>query len=198
MLSHSENQSTAHGPTRYSSLRHVTSTNEQPDSDVSGYGDSQTPASDQPPQLSDQISRKFFTLGVHDGPSTPSTALLDLRAFAGKGIGGGIPIIIAPASEAGLAVEEESMNAINEVTPQGSLGSEPRNGKSKHLFVAEPMDPDMINKNPGVQVCIFIVVSTFHGSTLILLDLHQLRRRNKVWSQSPCSSSDIIGKKSTG
>ncbi|KAL8847154.1 MAG: hypothetical protein Q9221_007784 [Calogaya cf. arnoldii] len=154
MLSHSENQSTAHGPTRYSSLRHVTSTNEQPDSDVSGYGDSQTPASDQPPQLSDQISRKFFTLGVHDGPSTPSTALLDLRAFAGKGIGGGIPIIIAPASEAGLAVEEESMNAINEVTPQGSLGSELRNGKSKHLFVAEPMDPDMISKNPGVQISI--------------------------------------------
>lgn len=169
MLSHSENQSAAHGPTRYSSLRQVTSTNEQPDTDLSKHGHLQSSLWDNTLQLTDQPNRKVFTLGVHDGFSTASIALFDLSAFPRNSIGSGSPITIAPASEIDLAIEEDSPSGNVEFTSRGSLVSERRDGKSKYLFVAEPMDPDMITKSPGVQVCIFSAVSWCYLSTLILL-----------------------------
>ncbi|KAI4277724.1 MAG: hypothetical protein L6R38_005385 [Xanthoria sp. 2 TBL-2021] len=154
MLSHSENQSAAHGPTRYSSLRQVTSTNEQPDTDLSKHGHLQSSLWDNTLQLTDQPNRKVFTLGVHDGFSTASIALFDLSAFPRNSIGSGSPITIAPASEIDLAIEEDSPSGNVEFTSRGSLVSERRDGKSKYLFVAEPMDPDMITKSPGVQISI--------------------------------------------
>ncbi|KAL8995028.1 MAG: hypothetical protein Q9169_005154 [Polycauliona sp. 2 TL-2023] len=149
MLSLSDAQSTAHGPTRYSSLRQVISTNEQSDTDVSNHRDHEPPAVDDTSHLT---HRKVFTLGVHDGSATASIALLDLSAFPQDDIAKGCPIVIAPASEADLAVEESSFEGSNDVTPRGSLVSSLRDGKRKHLFIVDPMDPDSISKNPGVQM----------------------------------------------
>ncbi|KAI4098505.1 MAG: hypothetical protein LQ339_006383 [Xanthoria mediterranea] len=135
MLSHSENLGTVHGP---------------PHPDVSRHGHLQ---SSRP--LPEQTKRKVFTLGVHDGPAPASIALLDLCAFPGNTVASGSLIIIAPASVTDLAVEDDILDGNNnEANPRGSLVPGSRDGKNEHLFVAEPMGPDLITKIPDVQISI--------------------------------------------
>lgn len=149
MLSHSENPGTVYGPAHPDVSRH-------------GHLQSSRP-------LPQQTKRKVFTLGVHDGPAPASIALLDLCAFPGNTVASGSPIIIAPASVTDPAVEEDILDGNNsEANPRGSLISGSGDGKNKHLFVAEPMGPDLITKIPDVQVCMFIAVSRCRPTLTLL------------------------------
>ena len=152
MLSHSENQSSAHGSIRHSSIHHVTSTDEHNDTNLPKYGHLQPSVSDNNSGLPNGFDRKVLKLGIYDGPSAASTALLDLSAFPGTSIARGSPIIIAPAKNADPATEEDSLEAISELASRGSPHSNLCEGKTIHLFVAEPMDPEMMAKSPRTQV----------------------------------------------
>ena len=163
MLSNPEIQSIAHihGPTRNSSLRQVTSTYEHPDTAVSKSTELQQSAPLKLQQQSHQtLFRKALTLGVHDGSPTGSIALLDLNAFSGTNISSGTPITIEAASEAAFAAEDGILDGDEELTSRGPAVPNLRNGRSKHLFLAEPMDPDMITKSSDIQVCTSLAVGT--------------------------------------
>ncbi len=162
MIAHLENLGTVHGPAH---------------PDVSRHGHPQSSL-----LLPEQTKRKVFTLGVHDGTAPASIALLDLCAFPGNAVASGSPIIIAPASVTDLAVEEDFLDGgnNNEANPRGSLVSGSRDGKNKHLFVAEPMGPDLMTKVPDVQVCMFIAVSRCRPTLTILRSPSALVTRQDV------------------
>lgn len=157
MLAHSENQSSAQGSMRYSALRQVTSTDEHNDTNLSKHGHLQPSISDNYSGLTNQFDRKLFKLGIHDGSSATSTALLDISAFPGTSIARGSPIIIAPAKNADPATEEDSLDAINELASRDSPHSDLSEGKSRHLFVAEPMDSETTANSPRAQVGTFLL-----------------------------------------
>ncbi|KAL8885626.1 MAG: hypothetical protein Q9215_006550 [Flavoplaca cf. flavocitrina] len=154
MLAHSENQSSAHGSMPYSSLHQVTSTDEHNDTNLSKHGHLQPSVSDNYSGLTNRFDRKVLKLGIHDGSSAASTALLDLGAFRGTSISRGSPIIIAPAKDADAATEEDSLDAISELASRGSPHSDLCEGRSSHLFVAESMDSQMTVNSPRTQISI--------------------------------------------
>ncbi|KAL8912496.1 MAG: hypothetical protein Q9171_002509 [Xanthocarpia ochracea] len=157
MLPNSEIQSIAHlhGPTRNSSLRQVTSTYEHPDTAVSKSTELRQSASLKPQQQPHQtLFRNVLTLGVHDGSPTGSIALLDLIAFSGTNLSSGSPITIEVASEAAFAAEDGILDGDEELTSRRLAVPNSLNCRSKHLFLAEPMDPDMITKTSDMQISI--------------------------------------------
>lgn len=158
MLSRSEDQSSAHGFMRHSSLHQVTSTDEHNDTNLSRHGHLQPSVSDNNPGLSNRFDRKVLRLDIHDGFSAASTALLDLSAFPGTSIAQGSPIIIASAKNADPATEEDSQDAISEFASRGSPHSDHGEGKSIHLFVAKPMDSELTAKSPRTQVGVFVTL----------------------------------------
>ncbi|KAL8876711.1 MAG: hypothetical protein Q9198_005140 [Flavoplaca austrocitrina] len=167
MLAHSENQSSAHGSMPYSSLHQVTSTDEHNDTNLSKHGHLQPSVSDNYSGLTNRFDRKVLKLGIHDGSSAASTALLDLGAFRGTSISRGSPIIIAPAKDADAATEEDYLDAISELASRGSPHSDLCEGRSSHLFVAESMDSQMTVNSPRTQVGIFVTLSYRSHSALI-------------------------------
>ncbi|KAL8815808.1 MAG: hypothetical protein Q9223_005097 [Gallowayella weberi] len=156
MLASSESQSTAHthGPTRHSSLRKVTSTDEHTDAEVAQHATLSRPLAVVPQLTSLTVVQKVLILGLLDGSMTSSAALVDFNVFPKGTISKGSPIAISTASETDLATHVEFPDGKDNDSLQRKIIPRFSNGSTRHLFVAEPADPDLTAKYPGVQVFI--------------------------------------------
>ncbi|KAL8800325.1 MAG: hypothetical protein Q9182_005252 [Xanthomendoza sp. 2 TL-2023] len=153
MLASSENQSTAHthGPTRHSSLRQVTSTDEPTDPDLAQHATPSRPPTVAPQLTSPTVVQKVLTLGLLDGSMTISAALVDFNVFPKGTISKGSPVAISTASETDLPAHLEFPVGKDNDSLQRKTIPRFGNGSTRHLFVAEPAGPDVTAKYPGVQ-----------------------------------------------
>lgn len=150
MLAHQESRSTtapAHEPARNSSLRQVTATDEQHETELHHPG--LMPADPAVAGESGSLTpRDRVTLGIHDGFAMGSSALLNPSAFPQGDISPGTLITIRHASETDPAGNgQRHRDGTNT-----SYTQEATKGIGGHLFVAESMTADMTAKSSGVQV----------------------------------------------
>ncbi|KAL9600361.1 MAG: hypothetical protein Q9219_003211 [cf. Caloplaca sp. 3 TL-2023] len=158
MVAHAESQSGTrpHGPMRTSTLRQVTTTEDDLDTEAIPNPSHQQHASLPPPLSSCQPKsfRKTIKLAVHDPSSTGSSALLNPLVFPEDSIQKGSLVTISPKSEADANENGDShRDKISKEADDSSAG-ELGNGRRKHLFTTCPMSPDSNGKYPGIQVSI--------------------------------------------
>ncbi|KAL8692611.1 MAG: hypothetical protein Q9218_002398 [Villophora microphyllina] len=144
----------AHGPARNSSLRQVTSTDEQ---HVPESGQDQR----HPPIAATTATRpgilafeKLLTLGIHEGSSPNASALVDLTALPRDTVSVGTLVTISPILETEATRNEHSDHGRDGISQRMPPSHGQAKGVARSLFVVEPMPPDMLARSSGVQVSI--------------------------------------------
>ncbi|KAL8951907.1 MAG: hypothetical protein Q9222_002152 [Ikaeria aurantiellina] len=100
------------------------------------------------------IAKRIFSLGIHDGTSTNSSALLHENIFTDGCILPGNLIAVEVMHDDNDLAKQQSHDDTRKVYMKGSPEKTWSGGTRKHLFIAEPMNPDTMAKNPAVQISI--------------------------------------------
>lgn len=154
MLAHTENQGglRTHEPLRNSTLRQVTSTDEDPEDGVTP----DTGLGHLPLFTTSQLGepkhfQRIVRLSISDGLPRTSCALLDPTTFHDE-IAKGRLITIGPAPDTGVAVEGQPRNGNGNEKADRTSAHELADGNHKHLFTTEPLASNPSSRTPDVQV----------------------------------------------
>ncbi|KAL8709911.1 MAG: hypothetical protein Q9220_005361 [cf. Caloplaca sp. 1 TL-2023] len=107
--------------------------------------------------------QRIFSLGIHDGTSANLGALLHESIFADGSFLPGSLVAIAVTRSGSEFAHRESHDDAKNAQVQGSPEQAPSSGTRKHLFIAQPMNPDIMAKNPSVQISICSDQATAYG-----------------------------------
>ncbi|KAI4166701.1 MAG: hypothetical protein LQ343_007824 [Gyalolechia ehrenbergii] len=156
MLAHTENQGglRTHEPLRNSTLRQVTSTDEDPEDGVTP----DTGLGHLPLFTTSQLGepkhfQRIVRLSISDGLPRTSCALLDPTTFHDE-IAKGRLITIGPAPDTGVAVEGQPRNGNGNEKADRTSAHELADGNHKHLFTTEPLASNPSSRTPDVQILI--------------------------------------------
>lgn len=155
MLAHMESHSgtRTHEPLRNSTLRHVTLTDENPETEPTHKA---APWHARPFATSQLVEwknlEKLVKLGVYDSVSVSSSALLDPSIFPEGAIRKGTLITVTPALDPGAAAHDQSYNGTSRKKKDQPFAHELDSGNKRYLFAAEPINPDPSGKFPDVRV----------------------------------------------
>ncbi|KAL8938356.1 MAG: hypothetical protein Q9216_003936, partial [Gyalolechia sp. 2 TL-2023] len=156
MLAHTENQGglRAHGPLRNSTLRQVTSTDENPGDGVTlDASPGRRPLPTNPQRGESKHFPKVARLGILDASAVTTCALLDPATFPED-----IPkprlITIGPAPDTDAAVEGQPQNGSTIRRTHRTSICGLANGINSHLFTTEFLDSNQSAKPPDAQIYI--------------------------------------------
>lgn len=143
----------AHEPVRNSTLRQVASTYDDPKAEIANSASLLQQPPSAPPSLVDEtIGEKIVTLGIHDGSTTNSNALLHPSLFPEAAIGRGRLVKISPVTDDD-PVNDRPYDRASKASKKNIVGDEHANGtKGGRLFIAEPMASDVAAKPSGAKV----------------------------------------------
>ena len=153
MLAHAESHGglRAHQPLRNSTLRHVTATDEDPDTEISPNPSLQHPATRAFRHLSEKPIQRIVTLGIHDRSSAGSTALIDPTVFPEDALKEGVLITISPAPDSDTPINDQFYHGESGNKRGNASTPKPTVNDRQHLFLAEAMLPDPSGKSPEIQ-----------------------------------------------
>ncbi|KAI4123374.1 MAG: hypothetical protein LQ338_005290 [Usnochroma carphineum] len=169
MLAHSESSNVGrpHEPVRNSTLRQVASTTEDPKVDATHLANLQHPVYEASQPEYQTIHGKVVTIGIHDGSSSSSNALLDPSLLPQSAVDSKVLLGISPTThdddDDDLATNGQAYDLPSRVNRGKNMNHEHIDGTKRYLLIAEPMGSDSAGKSSDIQLSIPATEATRYG-----------------------------------